>query len=208
MKIGLISDVHADPLSLELAWAHLKVLGAERILCAGDLVGYGPFPDRAVAFIESRGIESIRGNHDRWALARGAGVRDDFGGGAPSSRTLETLASIPPDRSIDVAGRKIVVYHGSPASDMEYIRRSSHSPECLDKMLEDLSTDILVIGHTHLPMWYRGSQGLVVNPGSVISMPVVRTSRSFALLDTSSMKVTLHAVESGKPIELRGWSPI
>ncbi len=206
MKIGLISDVHADPLSLELAWAHLKILRAERILCAGDLVGYGPFPDRAVAFVESHKIEAIRGNHDRWAIVRGAGIRDDFGGGAPSAKTITSLSSIPADRTIEVAGRKIVVYHGSPTSDMEYIRRTSHNAEALDKLLDELSADILIIGHTHAPMCYRGKSGLVVNPGSVISMPVVRTSRTFAMLETDTMTVTIHDVESGKILEIPTWS--
>ena len=35
---------------------------------------------------ESTQIASVRGNHDRWALERGLGVRDEFGGGTPGSR--------------------------------------------------------------------------------------------------------------------------
>src|SRR3954453_10674131 len=97
MKLGLISDIHGDPLSLELAWSHLTVMGADRIVCAGDLVGYGPFPDRVVAFLAARGIASVRGNHDRWALERGRGGIDEFGGGTPSPDTLEYLAGLPGD---------------------------------------------------------------------------------------------------------------
>src|SRR6185437_4001235 len=89
MKLGLISDVHGDPVALELAWSHLTVLGADRIVCAGDLVGYGPFPDRVVKIVVERGIASVRGNHDRWALERGPGGFDEFGGGTPDDETLE-----------------------------------------------------------------------------------------------------------------------
>ena len=39
MKLGVISDIHGDPLALELAWSHLQILGADRIVCAGDVVG-------------------------------------------------------------------------------------------------------------------------------------------------------------------------
>lgn len=84
MKLGLISDIHGDPLALELAWSHLTVMGADRIVCAGDLVGYGPYPDRVVAFLEERQVASVRGNHDRWALERGLGVPDEYGGGPPA----------------------------------------------------------------------------------------------------------------------------
>ena len=37
----------------------------------------------------------------------------------------------------------------------------------------------------------------MINPGSVISAPVVSTSRTFALLDWGAMAVTFHDVESG-----------
>ena len=80
VKLGLISDVHGDMTALELAWAHLTVLGADRIVCAGDLVGYGPYPDRAVVFLQAHKIASVRGNHDRWALQRPPSTPDEFGG--------------------------------------------------------------------------------------------------------------------------------
>ena len=35
-------------------------------------------------------------------------------------------------------------------------------------------------------MWYRCDLGLVVNPGSVVSMPVVKSSRTFALVEDLS----------------------
>src|SRR3954447_17070940 len=97
MKLGLISDIHGDPLALELAWSHLMVLGADRIVCAGDLVGYGPFPDRVVAFLAEHRIDAVRGNHDRWALQRRPGEADPFGGGTPSEATLDGLGTLPTD---------------------------------------------------------------------------------------------------------------
>ena len=170
------------------------------------MVGYGPFPDRAVAFVESRKIEAIRGNHDRWAINRGPGKRDDFGGGATTLKTITTLSSLPTELEMIVSGRKLMVFHGSPISDMEYVRRSTHGAEILDKILDDLSADILVVGHTHAPMCYRGPCGLVVNPGSAISLPVVRTSRTFALLEIETMMVTIHDVETGRVLEIPSWT--
>jgi predicted phosphodiesterase len=55
-------------------------------------------------------------------------------------------------------------------------------------------------------MWYRSPAGrLVVNPGSVVSMPVVDSSRTFAVADLATMEVTFHQVESGEPIPLAPW---
>ena len=104
MKLGVISDIHGDPVGLELAWSHLTVMGADRIVCAGDLVGYGPFPDRVVAFLREHQIPSVRGNHDRWALERGLGVATSSAAALPVARRSSTCraarrhASRPADR--------------------------------------------------------------------------------------------------------------
>jgi putative phosphoesterase len=210
VKLGLISDVHGDIVALELAWAHLTVLGADRIVCAGDVAGYGPFPDRVAAFLSGHGIATVRGNHDRWALERGPGVPDPFGGGTPSDDTLEFLAGLPTDLAVSAgegAGVRIaVVVHGSPRDDMEFITRKNHPPRVLRDWLTALGCDVLVTGHTHEPMCYRAPSGrLVVNPGSVISAPVVQTSRTFALLDLAAPDVTFHDVETGAAVEVRAW---
>lgn len=208
MKLGLISDIHGDPVALELAWSHLTVLGADRIVCAGDLVGYGPFPDRVVEFLAERSIASVRGNHDRWALRRGLGRADEYGGGTPGASTLRYLATLPFDLLVPDMERVGVIVHGSPRSDMEFVTRKTHPPEVLRDDLAALSADLLVVGHTHQPMWYRCEQGLVVNPGSVVSMPVVKTSRTFALVDLAALSVSFHDVETGDPLAIEPWSDV
>jgi putative phosphoesterase len=207
VKLGLISDVHGDRVALELAWAHLTVLGAERIVCAGDVVGYGPLPDRVAALLREHAIESVRGNHDRWAIGRGPGAADPFGGPAPSQETLDYLATLPPDLAVAGAGRVGVVVHGAPGNDMTYITRSTHPPRVLRGLLDALGADFLACGHTHEPMWYQAPSGrLVINPGSVISAPRVSTSRTFAVLDLTTLGVTFHDVESGAKVEVTPWS--
>jgi len=205
MKLGLISDIHGDPVALELAWAHLIAMGADRIVCAGDLVGYGPFPDRVVAFLEERQVASVRGNHDRWALERGQGVPDEFRGGTPSRTTLEFLGTLPFDLIVADGPSVCVVVHGSPRSDMEFVTRASHPPKVLSAYLQNLGCDLLVIGHTHQSMWFRCAEGIVVNPGSIVSMPVVDSSRTFALVDLDVAQVSFHDVESGQQVEVAMW---
>ena len=206
MKLGLISDLHGDPVALELAWAHLTVLGADTIVCAGDLVGYGPFPDRVVAFLKEHEIPAVRGNHDRWALERGPGGCDEFGGGTPSAETLRYLQGLPFDRLVSEGDRIGVVVHGSPHGDMEFVSHATHPPAVLRGYLTTLNVNLLVVGHTHEPMWYRCERGLVVNPGSVVSMPVVKTSRTFALVDLAGLTVSFHDVESGAVIAVEPWA--
>ena len=56
----------------------------------GDLVGYGPFPDPVVAFLQERQIPSVRGNHDRWALAGVRASRTSLAGERPAARPWST----------------------------------------------------------------------------------------------------------------------
>ena len=173
MKLGIISDIHGDSVALERAFTHLTAMRVGQIVCAGDLVGYGPYPDRVAAFLREQSILSVRGNHDRWALSRGPGAPDEFGGGTPRFETLVYLKTLPRDLLIQDDTRVGVIVHGSPSSDMEFITRRTHPPEVLSELLGKLKCDFLVVGHTHEPMWYRESWGgLVVNPGSIISVSV------------------------------------
>src|SRR5262245_1083233 len=206
MKLGLISDIHGDSEALELAWRHLGALKVDRVVCAGDVVGYGPLPDRVASFLQEHRVASVRGNHDRWALSRGAGVDDEFGGSAPSEETIALLRSLPCELVIEAGTRVGVIVHGSPTSDMEFVTPHSHPPAVLRGLLETRNCDLLVVGHTHRPMWYREpGGGLVVNPGSIISVPVVETSRTFAVVDTTDLIVAFHDVRSGRAVPLDPW---
>ncbi len=208
MKLGLISDIHGDLVALELAWSHLTLMGADRIVCAGDLVGYGPHPDPVVEFLKARGVDAVRGNHDRWAVERAEGlpgVPSTFGGRVPSAGSVDSLSRLPAYRLIEDGPRVGVVAHGSPGDDMEFVTRSTHPPYLLDRWLAEMGASLLVIGHTHKPMLYRSEHGLVINPGSVVSAPVVSTSRTFALLDWEPGLVTFHDVESGDAVEVVPW---
>jgi putative phosphoesterase len=206
LKIGLISDVHGDATALELSWSHLMVLGADAIVCAGDVVGYGPQPDRVAAFLREYTIPTVRGNHDRWAVEGGPGRPDPFGGGTPSDETHAFLKELPPLRILDAAGRLVVVAHGVPGNDMTYLVPRHFSRAQLRALLVDVDADLLVVGHSHIPGWYRCDRGLIVNPGSVLSArPGVSSSRSFALADLANDRVTFHDVESGALFDVSHW---
>jgi putative phosphoesterase len=205
-KIGLISDVHGDADALALAWGHLQALGIESVVCAGDVVGYGPCPDRVVAFLKEHKIPCVRGNHDRWALERGLGRRDEFGGGTPSAETLEYLRTLPFDLPLAGDGRTGIVVHGSPRSDMEFVSLPRYPSARLRQNLEELRVDLLIVGHTHQPMWYRCDRGLVVNPGAVISVSGrTKTSRTFAVVDLAALSVTFHDVATGREVVVSPW---
>jgi predicted phosphodiesterase len=66
MRFGLIANVHGNLEGLQAALRELDALesGVDRIVCAGDIVGLGPYPNEVVALLRERGIETVRGNYD------------------------------------------------------------------------------------------------------------------------------------------------
>lgn len=70
-RLAIISDVHADVHALRDALAQIDKLKVDQILCCGDLVDYGLFPEETLTLLRERGVVAIRGNHDRWAIQEG-----------------------------------------------------------------------------------------------------------------------------------------
>jgi len=65
MLVGLISDVHSNATALMAVLSEMDNIGVEKILHAGDIIGYNPYPNETIEiFIENK-IISILGNHDR-----------------------------------------------------------------------------------------------------------------------------------------------
>ena len=56
MKYAIISDIHANPAALERVLADAEQCGAEKVVCAGDVVGYGPDPVGAIRILRERGF--------------------------------------------------------------------------------------------------------------------------------------------------------
>ncbi|HEY3274801.1 MAG TPA: metallophosphoesterase family protein, partial [Methanocella sp.] len=62
MKIGLIADVHANAVALQ---AVLEDMGkVDVIMCAGDIVGYNPYPNETVDLLKKYKVKCVRGNYD------------------------------------------------------------------------------------------------------------------------------------------------
>src|SRR5712691_13000756 len=67
MRIGILSDVHANLVALETVLAAIGAVDA--IWVCGDTVGYGPDPSDVLALLIERKATIVAGNHDR-AVAR------------------------------------------------------------------------------------------------------------------------------------------
>ena len=101
------------------------------------------------------------------------------------------MADAPLSYERTIGGKRLLMVHASPFSPYsDYLYRGS------DQLARcgELDADILVLGHTHVPMAERVGSTLVVNPGSLGQGgdPDHPGMVSYAVLDTDSDEVTIH----------------
>ncbi len=176
-RLAVVSDVHGDVHALGDALRHIDAMRFDAIVCAGDCVDYGLFPNETLALLAERAIPTVRGNHDRWARDR-----DHRSGSAcdltrASRRFLRATVS---SWSVEYDGTRVEVWHARPGSDIEGIAAPTaprHRLQ-LDVPRPELNAsallrgaDVLIVGHSHQPFALRFGDRLIANPGAVLRDP-------------------------------------
>jgi len=70
MKIGIISDIHANLEAFSRVLEDLDRQQPDRVFCCGDSIGYGPEPEAVVRLLRNRGIPQVLGNHELGCMDR------------------------------------------------------------------------------------------------------------------------------------------
>jgi predicted phosphodiesterase len=179
MRILVLSDLHANATALETALASAKGRW-ERVVCLGDVVGYGPDPNEVAFKIRELAAQTIRGNHDK--AAAGLMPTDDFNPVAKaavdwtrsqlSPDNLKWLAELPPG-PLQTDG--IVLVHGALQDEDEYVFTPA---QALEGLL-DSAARVTFFGHTHHQGGFSYSNAS--NNLEVLSLRP-RASESFAAL--------------------------
>jgi predicted phosphodiesterase len=175
MRLLVVSDLHGNIEALR------AVVAAERnvdhVLCIGDIVDYGPSPDETVSWVREQALATVRGNHDN-AVAFGEDCRS-----APlfrrlsvetrkktvpllSAENLTYLQSLPVRRSVVARGVRLELLHAAPGDPLFQYLPASRVDDWREAAAE-IDADLILVGHTHLPVVLDLGTRRVVNPGSV-----------------------------------------
>ena len=149
MRTLILSDLHANATALNAALTAAKGRW-DRIVCLGDVVGYGRDPNEVTSKIRELGAKTIRGNHDKAATDKMA--TDDFNPVAKaavdwtrsqlSADNLKWLSDLP-QGPLDTDG--IVLVHGAFQDEDEYVFTPA---QALEGLL-DSTASMTFFGHTH-----------------------------------------------------------
>lgn len=209
MLYAILSDVHANPDAFRNALADARRQGAKKIICLGDLVGYGPDAAASVALAQEACDVVVMGNHD--AATTGVISPWNFRPEAQDGvrRHREELSAEALDwlrtRPYVYRGRGFAVAHGTldePES-FGYIFNVAQAWGAFKAMGR---TRLLFVGHTHSSMWcthdadeivgdrcdlltLRKECPYIVNVGSV-GYPRCEPESVYALYDSIRRTVT------------------
>ncbi|MGH2364381.1 MAG: metallophosphoesterase family protein [Chloroflexota bacterium] len=206
MRTAILSDLHGNAIALAAVLADVERQGgADEYWVLGDLASSGPDPAGVVRRVaDLPNLRVIRGNNERYLLGeeppilahaeRVSGltarkmmeIASSFAwarGVVTGAGLLPWIAALPATfRTVLPGGERLLAVHASLNSDDGDGFHPKLTDQQLTGMVAGAEADLIVCGHTHLPLKRRVNGVLVVNVGSV-GLPVTADRRAcYALL--------------------------
>ncbi|MCX7821077.1 MAG: metallophosphatase family protein [Brevinematales bacterium] len=231
MKIIVLSDIHSNLEALKSILNDISKISFDLIISLGDIIGYGPDPEKCIKIIQKEGIISIKGNHERMLLK----AEDRVFANDIARKAIEwTEENISTNSKIFIESLpdrynygEFLFVHGSPLDHDEYILRRNTAIKSIQKIREE-GINFCFFGHTHIPGIFYEDGGFyyndniyldkdkyyLINPGSVGQPRDRNPKTSYLIFETEEKILTFKRIEynisrtaekieeAGLPIEL------
>lgn len=224
MRQALISDIHGNLEALTAVMADMSLRQVDRIVCLGDIVGYGPNPCQCLDIVMKKSSLTILGNHDQAALFDPDGfnpvalraiywTRDELDRGSAGMHTVnqrwDFLSELPKFQR----DGNVLYVHGSPRDPTdEYVFPETIYDEIRMRLLFDRVEWLSFQGHTHMPgvfttemdfvtpdrcnyIFPLSEQKLMVNVGSVGQPRDDDRRACYAIFDSAQRHIEFHRIE-------------
>lgn len=184
-RLAIFSDIHANLPALEVVTAHIQAGGYDGVYCLGDLGGYASQPNEVQERVMALGCPTVAGNYDESVGFHKSDCgchyvepfdiqMSDISFRWTREQTTDGnkvwLRTLPHDIRLEVEGWRVLLCHGSPTSNTEYLfenRSDGYLRKFTPGGNRDAQADVIVFGHTHVP-YHRTLDGVdFVNTGSV-----------------------------------------
>lgn len=214
VRILILSDIHGNSDALETIinhtshWDYLFVLG--------DLVDYGPEPHKVIEIVKELKPDAIvTGNHD-FAVAFNTDchcaqeihdlseyTRLNISYKLLDKNYISWLSTLPKTLTKEIDNIKFYIVHGSPRNPLYGYMKPNLSDDELFLALtpslyaikpKPVDSDIVIAGHTHIPMSKHITRVLIINPGSVGQPRDGDNRASYAIYDTNKKNLEIHRI--------------
>ena len=162
MRYGIISDVHSNIEALDAVTGFLGEQSIDKIICLGDIVGYGSDPNKCLKKIREINCDVIAGNHDFAAIGK---LSIDYFNIFAKESTLWTQEHLTDDEKKFISRLPLVLDYDNFTT----AHGSLYMPEAfgyVQTMIDalysfrELKKQILFIGHSHVPITFLEETGI------------------------------------------------
>jgi diadenosine tetraphosphatase ApaH/serine/threonine PP2A family protein phosphatase len=214
MRYAIVSDLHANAPAWRAVLLDLASMGADHVICLGDVVGYGPHPAEVLESVHARAAHILLGNHDAAfvGLMPDDVFSDDARAALAWTRTQLDAAAATAMAAWPLAlrGPGFRAAHAEFQEPGRY--RYLFEPEDAAPSWQAADDPLLFAGHTHVPaLFILGEDGIprrapahdvliepgrryIVNPGAVGQPRDGDPRASYALYDTDTRGVYFRRV--------------
>ena len=173
-KIGIIGDVHSEHQRLLRALAWLERQGADALICTGDIADGKGCIEESWRALDSAGVHTVAGNHDRWLLTeQNRHVRHAHFKSELSEKALAFLRQLPKVVRLSTSLGELRLCHGVAEDDMAKVWPGTESTnirrsEALDQWLSEPQPPRFVInGHMHFRTLIDFDKCFLINAGTL-----------------------------------------
>ncbi len=216
MRYALLGDIHGNTEALGAVLDSIRSNTPDRIICLGDVVGYGAEPVKCLEMIRDLKCDCIAGNHD-WAAVGKLSI-DCFNAYAKaaalwtreqlSQEQKDWLANLP----LTLTYEHCAVAHGTfhDPDKFNYIQTVFDAQQSFDA-LKKLGSKLGFLGHSHVPVGFFDTDpitytldpempvdeevAIIINAGSVGQPRDENNRASYALYDSATKIVSITRVE-------------
>ena len=137
---SFLGGVYSNYLALNAALDDIDARGIEHVFCLGDLGAFGPHPDKTVDILREHRVVTLQGNYDN-SIAFGlddcqcgyTDPRDNYYAKLSYDYTLNNtsehhrrwMRTLPQQLRIKLAGKDVLLCHGSPRQLNEFMWEST-----------------------------------------------------------------------------------
>jgi diadenosine tetraphosphatase ApaH/serine/threonine PP2A family protein phosphatase len=216
VRYAFLGDIHGNTDALDKVLESVRGSSVDKIVCLGDIVGYGAEPVQCLKIIRDLKCDVIAGNHD-WAAVGKISI-ECFNAYAKAA-ALWTREQLDQEQKDWLANLPLVltyehcaVAHGTfhQPEAFNYIQTVFDAEQSFEA-LRRLGAGLGFLGHSHVPVGFfdtdpitytldtqiplDGETSTIVNAGSVGQPRDENNRASWALFDTDKREVTINRIE-------------
>ncbi len=195
MRLAIISDIHANLEALQQVLEDIRRQQADRIVCLGDIVGYGADPVACIELVREQASMCVLGNHD-------AALFTDSQRAYFNPHALEAVRWTAEQLGADHRDYLRGLPYRISSDHMLFLHATPRAPEEWDYIFSGMEARmqarhfyerLCFIGHSHIPgvypldadvVEYDPEHRFMINVGSVGQPRDGNWRSSYGLLDT------------------------